>query len=86
MELSGDSLLPHTAWQPLLHSSPARMFSITNERFLSELKLFYTAGVGENSLRRQMSTAHVVGFLRKRAAPPPTCPAQDGGSVEILKK
>ena len=86
MELSGDSLLTHTAWQPLLHSTPAHMFSITNERFLSDLKLFYTAGVGENSLRRQMSTAHVVGLLRKRAAPPPHVQFKEGESVETLKR
>lgn len=81
-----DSLLPHTAWQPLTHSAPAHMFSITNERFLSELKLFYTAG-GEKTLEEANVWLPCSWTLRKRAAlSSEHVQFKEGESVEILEK
>lgn len=71
----------HTQLGSRFSSAPAHMFSIINERFLSELKLFYTAGVGENSLRRQMSTAHVAGLLRKEGRTIPDMSSSRRGKV-----
>lgn len=87
LELSGDSLLPHTAWQQQRHSIPAHMFSITNWWFLSESKLIVLyRWCGRNPLRRENVYSSRAWTSREDAPPHIPCPIQGWESVETLVK